>query len=150
MTRTGEESIGVSLQRMGHEVELVADGRKAVEVYESAKGLGRPFDAVILDLTIRGGLGGQEAIQALLQMDPAVKAVVMSGYANAPVVLEPERYGFKGALVKPFDFGKLQEMVSRVMGSDRGDPRHDARCLLPFFEQRGGGNSLMESARTTL
>jgi len=109
--------MGVSLQQMGHEVELVADGQKAVETYGSAKGQGRPFDAVILDLTVRAGVGGHEAIQALLKIDPAVKAIVMSGYANDPVVLEPERCGFNGALVKPFDIGKLQEMVSWVMGS---------------------------------
>ena len=95
--------VGRSLQRMGHEVELVEDGQRAVEVYGSAKGQGRPFDAVILDLTVRGGVGGQEAIQALLKIDPAVKAIVMSGYANDPVVLEPERHGFKGVLAKPFD-----------------------------------------------
>ena len=109
--------MGVSLQQMGHEVELVADGQKAVETYGSAKGQGRPFDAVILDLTVRAGVGGHEAIQALLKIDPAVKAIVMSGYANDPVVLEPERHGFKAALEKPFDVGKLQEMVSWVVRS---------------------------------
>jgi PAS domain S-box-containing protein len=111
------EVVGVLLQRMGHEVEMVEDGQRAVEVYGSAKGQGRPFDAVILDLTVRAGVGGQEAILALLKIDPAVKAIVMSGYANDPVVLEPERCEFKGALVKPFAIGELQEMVSRVMGS---------------------------------
>lgn len=109
--------VGTTLHRLGHEVELVADGQRAVEAYRSALSQGRPFEAVILDLTVRAGLGGQEAIQALLKIDPAVKAIVMSGYTNAPVVLEPERGGFKGALVKPFDFGRLREMVSRVMGS---------------------------------
>ncbi|MBN2505335.1 MAG: response regulator [Verrucomicrobia bacterium] len=107
--------VGTTLRRLGHHVELVADGLRAVEAYQSAKGQARPFDAVILDLTVRAGIGGQETIQALLKIDPAVKAIVMSGYANAPVVMEPERCGFKGALVKPFDIGKLRDMVSRVM-----------------------------------
>jgi PAS domain S-box-containing protein len=113
--------IGVSLQRMGHEVELVEDGQRAVEVYGSAKGQGRPFDAVILDLTIRGGMGGQEAIQALLKIDPTVKAIVMSGYANDPVVLEPERHGFKGVLAKPFDSDRLRKVLARVMGPGSTD-----------------------------
>ena len=110
------EVVGELLQRMGHEVELVADGRRAVEVYESAKGRGRPWDAVILDLTVRGGMGGEEAIQALLKIDPSVKAIVMSGYADDPVVLEPERHGFRGVLAKPFARDSLREILSRLMG----------------------------------
>ena len=97
-------------------MELVEDGQSAVGAYESAKGQGRPFDAVILDLTVRDGVGGQETIRELLKIDPAVKAIVMSGYANDPVVLEPERYGFKGVLAKPFDKLKLREVLSRVLG----------------------------------
>ncbi len=109
--------VGETLQEMGYEVELAADGQKAIEVYAQAKDRGRPFDAVLLDLTVRAGLGGQEAIQALLQMDPAAKAIVMSGYSDDPVVLEHERHGFKAALEKPFDIGRLKEVVSLVMGS---------------------------------
>ena len=108
--------VGKMLVQEGHEVELVEDGQRAVEVYESAKIQRRPFDAVILDLTVRDGLGGQEAIRALLKIDPAVKAIVMSGYPSDPVVLEPERYGFKGVLAKPFDKLALQETLSRVLG----------------------------------
>jgi signal transduction histidine kinase/CheY-like chemotaxis protein len=103
------------LRRLGHAVELAEDGQQAVEVYRSAKNHGCPFDAVILDLTVRAGVGGQEAIQALLQIDPAVKAIVMTGYANNPVVLEPERHGFKGVLTKPFDGVSLQKILGRVM-----------------------------------
>jgi CheY-like chemotaxis protein len=105
------------LQEMGHEVELVEDGQSAVGVYESARGQGRPFDAVILDLTIRDGVGGQETIRELLKIDPAVKAIVMSGYPNDPAVLEPERYGFEGVLTKPFDKLKLGAVLSLVLRS---------------------------------
>ena len=111
------EPFGLTLQQMGHEVELAKDGETAIEVYERAKGVGRPFDVVILGLTVRGGMGGQEAIRALLRIDPTVKAIVTSGYANDPVVLEHERHGFKGALKKPFNTGELHEVVFRVMGS---------------------------------
>ena len=117
------EVVGETLQEMGYEVELAADGQKAIEVYAQAKGRGRPFDAVLLDLTVRAGMGGQEAIQALLQMDPAANAIVMSGYSDDPVVLEHERHGFKAALEKPFDIEKLKEVVSLVMGSVSTDPQ---------------------------
>jgi len=109
--------VGLALQRMGHEVELTADGESAVESYLKAKNLGRPFDVVILDLMVPAGMGGKETIQALLLIDPSVKAVLMSGYGEDPVVLEHERYGFKGALPKPFDHEKLQEILCRVMGA---------------------------------
>jgi signal transduction histidine kinase/CheY-like chemotaxis protein len=107
--------VELALRQMGHEVELAGDGQMAVEIYGKAKDLGRPFDMVLLDLMVAGGMGGQEAIQALLQIDPAVKAVVMSGYAKDPVLREHGRYGFKGALAKPFSLQQLQEILSRVM-----------------------------------
>jgi PAS domain S-box-containing protein len=103
------------LQQMGHEVELVEDGQRAIGAYESAKGQGRPFDVVILDLTIRDGVGGQDTVRELLKIDPAVKTIVMSGYPNEPAVLEPERYGFKGVLTKPFDKVKLGSVLSLVL-----------------------------------
>jgi PAS domain S-box-containing protein len=109
--------VGAWLQRLGHKVELAADGEKAIEVFAGAKARGRPFDVVILDLTVRGGMGGDAAIMALRKIDPAVKAIVMSGYGNDPVVQEHERYGFKGALAKPFGVEKLQEILSQVMGN---------------------------------
>jgi signal transduction histidine kinase/ActR/RegA family two-component response regulator len=108
--------IGLTLRGMGHEVELAENGQMAIENYKKAQSLGRRFDVVILDLTVRGGMGGKETIQALLKIDPAVKAIAMSGYAHDPVILEPERHGFKGALAKPFERGKLREIISRVMG----------------------------------
>jgi signal transduction histidine kinase/ActR/RegA family two-component response regulator len=108
--------VGLTLRGMGHEVELAENGQMAIEVYKKAQSLGRHFDVVLLDLTVRGGMGGQETIQALLKIDPAMKAIAMSGYAHDPVILEPERHGFKGALAKPFEGDKLQEIISRVMG----------------------------------
>ena len=110
--------VGLTLQGMGHEVELVRDGQKAIEAYKKARGRGRPFDVVLLDLTVRGGMGGQETLQELLKIDPAVKAIAMSGYAQDPVILEPERQGFKGALAKPFAAVKLLELLARIMGNN--------------------------------
>ena len=110
------------LQQMGHEVELAEDGQSAVAAYESAKGQGHPFDAVILDLTIRDGVGGQETIRELIKIDPAVKAIVVSGYSNDPVLLEPERYGFKGVLRKPFDRHNLRTVLARVLEPATSEP----------------------------
>jgi signal transduction histidine kinase/CheY-like chemotaxis protein len=112
--------LGLTLGGMGHAVELAVDGRAAIEVFKTAKSLGRDFDAVILDLTVREGMGGQEAILALLEIDPKVKAVAMSGYVDSPVIMEPERYGFKCAMPKPFDRETLREALSLVMASELG------------------------------
>jgi CheY-like chemotaxis protein len=111
------EVVGAILRQLGHEVELVDDGQKAVEAYRTAKERGRPFDAVLLDLNMRAGMGGQETMQALRRMDPTVNAIVMSGYAADPVVLDHEHYGFKGALAKPFDAGKMQEILALIIGN---------------------------------
>jgi len=112
--------LGLTLTMMGHAVELADEGQMAIEVYKKAKSLGRHFDVVILDLTVREGMGGQEAIQALLKIDPDVKAIAMSGYVDNPVILEPERHGFKGAMPKPFDVDTLQEILSSAMGRSSG------------------------------
>jgi PAS domain S-box-containing protein len=107
------------LEQMGHEVGLEENGQGAIAAYETAKDRGRPFEAVILDLTVRDGVGGKETIRELLKLDPAVEAIVMSGYADDPVVLEPERYGFKGVLAKPFDRYSLQRVLARVLTGGR-------------------------------
>jgi CheY-like chemotaxis protein len=93
----------LTLTGMGHEVELVEDGQAAIEAYKKAGSLGRRFDVVIM--------------QAMLKIDPGVKAIAMSGYVDSPVILEPQRHGFKGAMPKPFDVDTLQEILARVMGS---------------------------------
>jgi signal transduction histidine kinase/CheY-like chemotaxis protein len=111
------EVAGQTLSGMGHEVALVQDGQRAIEVYETAQLQGRRFDVVILGLTIREGMGGRETLQKLLKLDPRVKAIAMSGHALDPVMLEPEKHGFKGILTKPVETAKLLENLSRVMGS---------------------------------
>jgi PAS domain S-box-containing protein len=111
------EAVRQTLSGMGHEVALAQDGQRAIEVYETAKLQGRPFDVVVLDLTIRDGMGGRETLKELLKLDPRVKAIAMSGHALDPVMLEPQRHGFKGVLTKPFEIAKLQENLSRVMSS---------------------------------
>jgi PAS domain S-box-containing protein len=95
-------------------VETAADGDEAVEKFRQALGDGEPFDLVILDLTIRRGRGGEEVIGELIKLDPAVKAVVTSGYNQDPVLANYAAYGFVGALAKPFRMVELQELIQAV------------------------------------
>ena len=109
------KTLARALQGMGHVVEMAKDGQMAIEVFQTARSLGCPFDAVMLDLTVRGGMGGREALQALLKIDPAVKGIVMSGYSGDPAILAPDRNGFKGVLRKPFDPVELQQTRGQIM-----------------------------------
>jgi PAS domain S-box-containing protein len=90
------------LRQLGYEVNVAAEGNRAVALYEQASKEGRPFDVVLLDLTIRGGMGGSETIGALRQKNPAVEAVLMTGYSHEPAFRDYARHGFKAALEKPF------------------------------------------------
>jgi CheY-like chemotaxis protein len=109
-------NLGRVLKQMGYETELAADGATAVELYAKARQGGRCFDAAILDLTVRGAMGGREAVRALRELDPAVRAVVMSGHSDDEVMQEYSQHGFKGALTKPFDREALLDVLARVLG----------------------------------
>ncbi|MCF8128128.1 MAG: response regulator [Deltaproteobacteria bacterium] len=102
------------LERMGYALETVKDGAEAIETYKKQKDSGTPFDAVILDLTIKGGMGGEPTMQQLLKIDPDVKAIVSSGYFNDPVMSDFEKYGFMGALSKPYEKKALKEALERL------------------------------------
>jgi PAS domain S-box-containing protein len=104
------------LTGLGHGVELAVHGGEAVEKYRQAKSAGRPFDVVILDLTIRGGMGGEEAMRKLLEIDPGVKAIVSSGYSNDSVVANYRNYGFAAFLKKPYDLTDLQSTLNTLLG----------------------------------
>jgi len=109
------EVLGAMLLSIGYEVEYAANGEEAVELYRMAKGSGAPFDAVILDLTIPGGMGGKKAIQGLLKIDPGVKAIVSSGYSNDPVMADFREYGFSGVAAKPYKIKQLSETLHNVI-----------------------------------
>jgi len=77
-----------------------------------ARDKGRPFDLVILDLTVKGGMGGEEAIAKIREIDPNVKAVVSSGYADSPIVADYRAYGFSAVLNKPFRLASLKDCLN--------------------------------------
>jgi PAS domain S-box-containing protein len=108
------------LEKEGHKVECADNGAQAIEMYVKAKNSGRPFDALILDLTIPGGIGGKETIERLTEIDPSVKAIVASGYSNDPVVSNFKDYGFSAAISKPYGLEDLLKVVQIVMQEKKG------------------------------
>lgn len=113
------------LQHLGYETDVAADGREAVEKYERALRLGRPFTAVILDLTVRGGMGAKEALEKIRALDRGVKAIVSSGYLQDEIVDRYADFGFAGVVTKPFTIRKLGETLQRLR--PHGERRRSAR-----------------------
>ncbi|MCE5272187.1 PAS domain S-box protein [bacterium] len=103
------------LEKLGYRVEQAADGDAAVELFIQRLAQGKPFDAVIMDLTIPGGMGGREAVQKLLEIDPQVKAIVSSGYSNEQVLSDFRKYGFSGIMTKPYRLEELKAVMNRVL-----------------------------------
>jgi len=96
-------------------VRAVADGSSVIGEYETARRIGRPFDLVLLDLTVPGGMGAVEALAQVRVKDPAVRAVVMSGYASDPVCMDPRAHGFRGVLSKPYRVSELGRIIQAAL-----------------------------------
>jgi nitrogen-specific signal transduction histidine kinase/ActR/RegA family two-component response regulator len=107
------------LRRYGYESKAVADGQTAIAEYERARQAGQPYDLVILDLTIPGGMGGRQTMEELLKLDPAVKAIVSSGYSNDQVLANYQAHGFRGIVSKPYDVADFAQTVARVLKGER-------------------------------
>ena len=103
------------LQKMGYDVVLAEDGQQAVKIYSEALDAGKPFDAVILDLTVPGGMGGKETIRQLATLDPHVRAIVSSGYFNDPVMANHTGYGFCAAVKKPYLIQEMSQVLNDVI-----------------------------------
>ncbi len=107
------------LAALGYETVEAEDGVEAIALYCAARDAGAPFDAVVMDLTVPGGMGGKEAIRIIREIDPDVRAVVSSGYSNDPVMSEHERYGFLAVVAKPYTAAQLGEALRKLLGPDR-------------------------------
>ncbi|HYP18259.1 MAG TPA: ATP-binding protein [Opitutus sp.] len=114
MVRTVMEAV---LTRLGYETAGTENGRDAVALYLSEKEAGRPFAAVILDLTVKGDMGGEAAVRELLKTDPDVRAIVMSGYSDSDVMRDYARHGFKASLAKPCDHAAIVSALRSVLGA---------------------------------
>lgn len=103
------------LDILGHYVTESADGSEAVELYRRRFSSGEPFDVVIMDLTVPGGMGGEAAIKMMKEIDPDIRAIVSSGYANNTVLSNFTDYGFSGRLIKPFRISSLKKELKTVL-----------------------------------
>jgi PAS domain S-box-containing protein len=112
---TIRETLGRTLERLGYRMESAEHGDAAVARYRAALQAGAGFDAVLLDLTVRGGMGGLDTLRALQTVNPAVRAIVMSGYANAAELRDHTRHGFAAALTKPFTLETLRATLDRTL-----------------------------------
>jgi nitrogen-specific signal transduction histidine kinase/ActR/RegA family two-component response regulator len=110
------EVAGEILRALGHEAAFSENGEAALTMYREAMASAKPFDVVILDLTIRGGMGGLETLGKLLELDPGAKAVVSSGYSDDTALSKYREHGFRAFLKKPYNVKELQDTLSALLG----------------------------------
>lgn len=109
---------GRILKHMGAgDVLMAGDGKEAVHIYQQSRINGNEIDAIIMDLTIPGGMGGREAMAELYKIDPDVRVVVSSGYASDPTLSDYKAYGFKGVLVKPYKIQELDTVLTDILSA---------------------------------
>jgi PAS domain S-box-containing protein len=109
----------MALTKLGYQVGVARDGGSAIELYQAAMNTPKPFDALIMDLTVPGGLGGKETIAILRQIDPNIKAIVSSGYSNDPIMSEYAKYGFSGMICKPYKAQQLGRVLQDVLSKPK-------------------------------
>jgi len=102
------------LSHLGFHVVLAKDGAESIDFYKKEMEADTPFDFVIMDLTVPGGMGGKEAVKKILQIEPKAKVIVSSGYSNDPIIANFIDYGFSGAIIKPFQLKNLQEVIHDI------------------------------------
>ncbi|MBT5874699.1 MAG: PAS domain S-box protein [Candidatus Latescibacteria bacterium] len=105
------------LTHSGYEVVLTEDGQAAVDAYVEAGRSGAPFDAVILDLTVPGGMGGKDALNRIMMSDPQAQVIVSSGYVNNPILANYRKYGFIGMVPKPYQADQLTGVLQQVIST---------------------------------
>lgn len=106
------------LTELGYNVHTAKDGKEAVDLYIKHKKMGSPFDVVIMDLTIPGGMGGEETIKKLFEIDPNVKAIVSSGYSNDPILANYKKFGFANILTKPYHIRELSRIIDSIFAEN--------------------------------
>ncbi len=110
--------LSILLKRLGYDPVTTMDGQSGLNLYREAAESGRPFDAVILDATIPGGLGGEKALEAFLSYDPAAKVIICSGYSGTKVMKDWRELGFAGSIAKPFESLQIARLLREVLGGE--------------------------------
>ncbi len=119
------------LTKSGYVVSCAPEGSIAVEMYKNSLISESPFDLVVVDLTIPGGMGGKEIIVKLREIDPEVKAIVSSGYSNDPIMAEYEKYGFVGRIAKPYKTNELYQVIQNAFDDPRLEEKNINAALTP-------------------
>jgi two-component system cell cycle sensor histidine kinase/response regulator CckA len=101
---------------LGYDAAECGNGEELIQLYRGMADQGRSPDAVIVDLTIRGGMGGLEAAKTVLELDPRARLIVASGYSTDPVMAHFQQYGFSAALAKPFQLEDIKNELAKVIG----------------------------------
>ena len=98
-------------------MDCAKEGGETLKLYRKSFARGKPYDVVILDLTIPGGMSGKDTMKRLFKFDPNVKAIVSSGYSNDPIIAEFKKYKFKGCIIKPYKIEELPKVLLKVIRS---------------------------------
>ena len=114
------EVAGEMLRMLGYEVDAAQNGAEAVELYRQAFASRKAYCAVIMDLTIPGGMGGSEALARIRELDPGVRAIVSSGYSNDPIMSDFAAFGFKGVIIKPYTIASFSRVLQEVLNGNGG------------------------------
>ena len=104
------------IESLEYKCDLAKDGEEAVQLYKRYLNIGRPYDIVIMDLTIIGGMGGEQTFKVLRDLHPQVRAVIASGYDNDEMRRQFLDMGFHGYLTKPYRVGEVGRIIRKVLG----------------------------------
>ena len=117
------KALAKMLEFLGYEPVCASEGESAVAIYQEALSAGRPFDVVILDLTVPGGMGGKEAIALLRQINPRLRAIVSSGYSNDPIMADHRAHGFCAVMSKPYSVETLEDALRQALVDNPSPPQ---------------------------
>jgi len=106
---------GKMLKQIGYNCDYASNGNELIDLYRTKMNTGEYYDAVLMDLTIPGGMGGKEAAEILLEIDPNAKLIVSSGYASDPIMANYKNYGFSNVIAKPYEIKKLSNVIRDVL-----------------------------------
>ena len=105
----------------GYDTHCTADGQEAIDAWRRARDFGAPFDLILVDLDVRGGMGGQETVARLRGEYPGIKALLTSGYIDDVLMETYREHGFLGVIPKPFHFDRLVQAIGRILGVSQSE-----------------------------